>query len=101
VEIKHTPTPWIADLEAGAIFRIEGNEEIQVADISAKDEDLEFIVRACNAHEDVLVALRSARDELVSLNNNHLSGAAAVVRALVTKQIERYNAAIAKAECKL
>lgn len=109
MDVKHTPMPWSGGHYSSIVgCPVVGRDGQVICNTAigpkphkeSAEANAAFIVRACNAYEDVLVALRCARDELVSLNNNHLSGAAAVVRALVTKQIERCNGAIAKAECK-
>lgn len=59
---KHTPIPWSVDHNCTSfIIDADGVTVAQVED----DADAEFIVRACNSHDDLLEALK----ELVKLDD--------------------------------
>lgn len=68
MDTKHTATPWHKRetySDADGVF-IENEHEVRVA-IVLKPEDADRIVRACNAHDDLVKALRRlvfAADEL-------------------------------------
>lgn len=77
--MKHTPTPWLAEIECEAprrVFTIKGADGRLVANYLSFDdhysfshqtafpEDVEynaaFIIRACNAYDDLVDALENA-----------------------------------------
>lgn len=72
LQIAHTPTPWFieAQAEVSAHRVVTADASIPVADIRIigrseggfeKAEDAAFIVKACNAHYELVQALRKAR----------------------------------------
>ena len=56
----HTPTPWFSD--ETLIFVPDLNNDLAGIDIAEakRAADAAFIVRACNAHDDLVAALRRA-----------------------------------------
>lgn len=68
---NHTPTPWrhvLLDVDTSEVVGSDNstvcsNEEYYPHSVS--EEDMKFIVRACNAHDDLLAALERARDNLL------------------------------------
>jgi hypothetical protein len=65
---QHTPTPWGAEPKGGKGSWIKGASG-EWAALSCGDEDAtadanaEFICRAVNAHDDLVAALKYARDK--------------------------------------
>lgn len=58
--MKHTPTPWVYDPDCHGLFQVEGGiDGKQVADINTDEVNAAFIVRACNAHEELVKALKA------------------------------------------
>lgn len=68
-EVKHTPTPWFAQRQGSSTVYIESRirpgtlQEVAAcgpteAGSEQQDANAEFIVRACNAHEQLVAALR-------------------------------------------
>lgn len=54
---QHTPTPWTVSLADGkAIGQTDSGDELVYAN---SREDAAFIVRAVNAHEELVAALRA------------------------------------------
>jgi hypothetical protein len=63
-EVSHTPTPWIAKHDVGE-SRISpkwGQFCMATFYSDNHDVDSDFIVRACNAHDDLLAALKKCED---------------------------------------
>ena len=97
---KHTPTPW--NYSSGMVWAGRG-EEIAVARAARDDEatspcerdaNAEFIVRACNAHDELLEALRSIvvdADRLIAETPRH------ALSQPYTVLLDQARAAIAKA----
>lgn len=114
--ITHTPTPWRVDPEnPGDIQSHDGTTEVamvwparainiaftgmgSVASDEIALENCALIVRACNAHYDILSALRQAQIELdearLLLGSSGLPGTAGIY----ARAVERVAAVIAKAE---
>lgn len=82
--MKHTATPWVLRHVSGSNF---ANQEFEIrgmlgkyenkavifnkdrfaidgATVCMRPEDAAFIIRACNAHDDLVEALREAHDAL-------------------------------------
>ena len=63
--MKHTPIPWIANAQMNGRILIQ-HHDVTIARIvsnnigDAKYYDATFIVRACNAHDDLVAALEGA-----------------------------------------
>lgn len=64
---KHTPVPW--RVSGGFNMKVRAGESTEIADCAGDDApktasecaaNAAFIVRACNAHDDMLAACRSA-----------------------------------------
>jgi len=72
---QHTPGPWstLADCRPGAsrnlIAAYRDDQMIFIAQ-EVRDQDAEHIVRACNAHDELVAALRAMLDVVGSPNNN-------------------------------
>lgn len=64
---KHTPTPWEA--RNGSIYPVK-SDGTAIAQFVIKQEDADFIVRACNSHEELLEALKQAMPFMVDLGND-------------------------------
>lgn len=68
----HTPTPWWNDLDC-----INGSENESIANTCEsnknRDADAAFIVTACNAHGDLVKAVKYAVSVLESLPENMLN----------------------------
>lgn len=104
-EAKHTPTPWrVRDNGKAYFFDIvsETDEEVvrQFEEPCSGEggiplrADAEFIVRACNCHDDLLAALRR---QLANIERWLDSGVVATPKE--SKSIyEQMKAAVAKAE---
>lgn len=63
-ETKHTPLPWVLDhrFAGGVLIHPDDNEFLTVAKVLGFDNDeakanAAFIVRAVNAHDDLIAAL--------------------------------------------
>jgi len=94
---QHTPVPWTWE----NWFDPRGNNfpYLQAADgRTVQDQpdtvDGQFILRACNAHDDLLAALAELRDRTLTLSMNEKSSLAEIGRALY----DIADAAIAKAK---
>lgn len=59
---KHTPTPWM--LDKGSLEIIGAHGETVVYGLNSTPADSEFILRAVNAHEELLAALKLAAEVL-------------------------------------
>jgi hypothetical protein len=100
MEAKHTATPWKWTTGEGtktAGGRIESDTsafglETHIADMVTVNQNLkadaEFIVRACNMHEELVTALKNAGQELLALDNGK--------RPSVSARIEEVRRALAK-----
>lgn len=67
---KHTPTPWTIHKISGAIMSSRG--ELIINPVNKNYEDnLSFIVRACNSHEELLKACKDACDAIASEYCSH------------------------------
>ena len=87
-DTKHTPTPTPWTAEGAALLDAEGTPVALVCSIGAQEQ----ILRAVNAHEELVAALRRASGELHDLEANE-------VRPPVSLSvIELVDAALAKAE---
>ena len=79
-QAKHTPTPWFYEPEGGMIFAGTKTDAIHVVDIRGygaglpMDLNAEFIVTACNSHDDLLEACKGL------LNDSVVSGMGARIR---------------------
>lgn len=89
-QTAHTPTPWEA---CGNLVRTARTDVdpsgLLVCDCPAnvgnRIEDAAFIVRACNAHDDLVAALRAVDEELWS-------------KPMSKETTEKVRAALAKAD---
>jgi hypothetical protein len=59
--VGHTPTPWRASSSDPKAIR----RKTRFIGATEREEDTAFIVRAVNAHDDLVAALKEARDALV------------------------------------
>lgn len=59
--MNHTPTPWMYE-GFGHISNADGT--VLVMSEKASRDDAEFIVRACNAHEELLAAAKMIVDAM-------------------------------------
>lgn len=58
---KHTPGPYRYDDTWGIVY---GDDDKEMAACHSNKADAAFIVRACNAHDDLLAALEALRKQL-------------------------------------
>lgn len=104
-QTNHTPTPWSLDgvewidTEAGGYrFRrlSSWDQTIALVQVDEDDEEqqanAEFIVRACNSHQDLMEALRSIADA-----SDGTEIGTSELRALKNRMGDIARAAIAKA----
>jgi len=91
-EIKHTPGPWRIDAPAGSV--IIGPDEIDVAltfagsgfrELETDEANAEFIVRACNSHDELLAALQRVADWIFNIDGDCVADAQAWARAAIAK----------------
>lgn len=54
METKHTPTPWSGN--GTQIVGVDNGYDVHIASVLQKS-DRDFIVRACNAHEELVAIL--------------------------------------------
>ena len=66
-EVKHSPTPFSGDAKEGKIFNAAGSEIAY----AVRQDDIPFIVSACNAHE-ALVEVLTAFVNLPSSNDGRI-----------------------------
>ena len=101
-EIKHTPLPWVVTAD-GMIFHESANDLLADTFPMLEGDQManaEFIVRACNAHYEMLEALRNfetaySDDDLLQLSKTESGmGEISPYRANAYIQV---RAAIAKA----
>jgi signal transduction histidine kinase len=80
---KHTPTPWILDEERGKLMDADGEFVTHISLTRYVDErrdpeaeaNAAFIVRAVNAHEKLVAALRTAHYYLHDMREPPNAGA--------------------------
>lgn len=92
-QTAHTPTPWIYEAEEfpgnthGALKGADGKwvASIYWHTATPKNENLAFIVCACNVHDDLVVALQSARKWIWVLNKMENHGSFAEIDAALAK----------------
>lgn len=102
-ETKHTPGPWFAGQHGlGAWFigvevpcKGPCTAATRLADVQS-GADAEFIVRACNCHDDLLDAAKDAEAVLMGLHDS--GGEAAALAIASYPALVSVQAAIAKAE---
>lgn len=96
---QHTPTPWRLDKENPDLVRDEKDGFLVTKVTGANDleshANAEFIVRAVNSHEEMLIALRSVRNEFRAYVLNDPKNLETANGSRILAQIDR---AIAKAE---
>ncbi len=92
-DTQHTPTPWEAD--ELRIWSAAGSDPIYIASLKfAADNDCpvqaevngEFIVRACNSHDELVAALTDCIESLINAGRQHVHS------------VERARAILAKVE---
>jgi len=66
---QHTPTPWYKDLEAKTRYRIAGPqrgtgkpETVILVESWCNPENVDLILRAVNAHEELVAAVKKIAD---------------------------------------
>jgi hypothetical protein len=91
VDIKYTSTPWTTSAHSEYPNRTQEikSGDVSIADVGTSD-DAAFIVRACNAHEPMLEALRQAKAGFAILGRQHpkydgIKQDLAVVEAAIAK----------------
>jgi hypothetical protein len=95
---KHTPTPWFAYQSLSEntwTVQYSGGWIARVLDVEPHrhgQANAEFIVRACNSHEDLLEALKLAHDHL-AVTHIDIDGSK-------TKELLQIEAALDRAEGK-
>lgn len=114
---KHTPTPWRVEENTDLIwgccnaddtssygmgypiisgFASFGGWADGRPDYNEKEANAAFIVRAVNAHDDLVDALRLAERELAAVENGSTGGIPNSVIALIPEALEAIRAALAK-----
>lgn len=84
----HSLLPWhIEELPATIRIRGAGDECVMESNQYRvhRKADTEFIVRACNSHDDLLAALKGSLDWLASYPGGNANAAYLVARAAVDK----------------
>lgn len=82
-DTKHTPGPWqvshIRSVVGTIIWRNDGNEDntghARICRNVTNPADAEFIVRACNSHDQLVAALQAAREALNNTGRGDVLGA--------------------------
>lgn len=83
---QHTPTPWHV-WSQGLETKVRSGVDLNIASthgISSKD-NAAFIVRACNAHDELVAALRVCADRLEEMANGKELFAVENARAALAK----------------
>lgn len=78
-ETKHTPTPWMVGKNGGDIVYRRPNEPMNVGGfvVGETEQDLAdaaFIVRAVNAHDDLLGTAIEMRNHLLEISGTNTMG---------------------------
>lgn len=92
---KHTPTPWILD---GDWILKDDDTPVAAAHVNA-EANAAYIVRACNAHERLVEALKEARD-LLALNGIDINDSADYGNGRADDIVRRIGVALGAAEAK-
>ena len=84
---KHTPTPWTVAKHERGLVRAQGRTIVVVRETGNQDIDAnaEFIVRACNAHEDLLAALKEIERSLANHPTFAWHNIVEIARAAIAK----------------
>jgi hypothetical protein len=90
--VEHTPLPWVVSDDE---IETEGGQYVCHFGYGS-EADAEFIVRACNAHYELLAAAKLALSTAESWIDDLLDGTSMVDGALA--ELEPVRAALAKAE---
>jgi hypothetical protein len=88
VKTKHTPGPWRYDPYEGSYQSAIIGECYQIATVSYDDWDhsnAAFIVRAVNAHDDLLAACKAALSLTENRGNLQFMECTATLRAAIAK----------------
>lgn len=99
---KHTPTPWSVSTKCPVAVENEDGAIILIiaatGDIDQGQSDAAFIVRACNAHKDLVTALEDLADTAHALLNHipAASGALSVGAHELSEKIDAARTALAK-----
>lgn len=101
-EMSHTPTPWKLGPTGDTVDDANGLELLRMYEADGREEptalpyraNAAFIVRACNSHEELLSALKRAREALKA--NEEITGTWELYQA--SPEMKAIHAAIAKAE---
>ena len=100
METSHTPGPWKQHATPGKIYAsVRGADGRCVADCGSRSDviaqaNAEFIVRACNAHDDLLEALEACERALDEAYFAEPDGCG----CLACESLRKARAAIAKAK---
>lgn len=103
VKVKHTPTPWGMALEKDGSTRVYELHEwsktypndSHIVGESVDEADAAFIIKACNAHDELLSALHLARR---IITNNVPEYLVEAWNANRDRHLAQIDAALAKAE---
>lgn len=71
-EQKHTPLPYISHIDydkSSIVLSDNEDHKRRVIAYSLTQPNAEFIVRACNAHYDLVAALKSAKELVLGLSS--------------------------------
>lgn len=99
IETKHTPTPWRLSVCAGLVIANDGQRVANTHFVGSVPSETEraiaaLIVRACNAHDDLLAALEAA---LTQVQDMAAGWPVAELHERPADTISRARAALAKA----
>lgn len=98
-EVKHTPVPWhLHDMENG-VFCGPDSYAIGICNARSRTDsddcrNAAFIVRACNAHDELVGVLNNVRDLVYDAANGHPIDC----KGLATEMLADVDAALAKAQ---
>jgi hypothetical protein len=107
--MNHTPTPWIrADIEdypgsATSICSV-AEPDRQICDITSSEDDIDFVLRAVNCHDELVEALDKAASIMediakgVKLTGDNLALWALTTSVLLPKECTKARAVLAKAK---
>lgn len=102
--MQHTPTPWTVDRNGTIRASSTGplSNPVHAATIANNNDELmeadaQFIVRACNAHDELITQLRDSQ-ERIEATLPILKGDYPVLCAALLAQFKDNRAILAKAE---
>jgi hypothetical protein len=83
MEQKHSPLPWRISNQ-GDKFSIKSRDELFIVSQLGM-ANAQFIVRACNAHEELLEAMKKVEEMIYDSDNKTARNAAEILQAVISK----------------